>query len=127
VFVLPLSALWFWQVHSPVAEVQRRAWVVADVPAGARQHSDYGLALQKEGQLEQAEEQYKIALGFNPADAKSHMNLANALAGQSQFDAAASHMVAALRLQSNNGAVNLHYANLLQRIGRRDEARPNYE
>jgi len=56
VFVLPLSALWFWQVHSPVAEIQRRAWVVADVPAGARQHSDYGLALQREGQLEHAEE-----------------------------------------------------------------------
>src|SRR6266480_1997372 len=127
VFVLPLSALWFWQVHSPVAEIQRRAWVVADVPAGARQHSDYGLALQKEGQLEQAEEQYKIALAFNPADAKSHMNLANALAGQSKFDAAASHMEAALRLQSNNGEFHLHYANLLQRLGRRDEARPNYE
>ena len=127
VFVLPLSALWFWQVHRPVAEIQRRAWVVADVPAGARQHSDYGLALQKEGQLEQAEEQYKIALGFNPADAKSHMNLAIVLAGQSKFDAAASHMEAALRLQSNNGEFHLHYANLLQRLGRRDEARPNYE
>src|SRR5438876_4078705 len=127
VFVLPLSALWFWQVHSPVAEVQRRAWVVADVPAGARQHFDYGLALQKEGQLQQAEEQYKIALGFNPVDAKSHMNLAIVLAGQSKFDAAASHMEAALRLQSNNGEFHLHYANLLQRLGRRDEARPNYE
>src|SRR5438093_1882263 len=127
VFVLPLSALWFWQVHSPVAEIQRRAWVVADVPAGARQHSDYGLALQREGQLEQAEEQYNIALGFNPADAKSHMNLAIVLAGQSKFDAAASHMEAALRLQSNNGEFHLHYANLLQRLGRRDEARPNYE
>jgi len=127
VFVLPLSALWFWQVHGPVAEIQRRAWVVADVPAGARQHSDYGLALQKEGQLEQAEEQYKIALGFNPADAKSHMNLANALAGQSKFDAAASHMEAALRLQPNNGEFHLHYANLLQRLGHRDEARLNYE
>ncbi len=127
VFVLPLSALWFWQVHRPVAEIQRRAWVVADVPAGARQHFDYGLALQKEGQLEQAEEQYKIALGFNPADAKSHMNLAIVLAGQSKFDAAALYMEAALRLQPNNGEFHLDYANLLQRLGRRDEARPHYE
>jgi len=127
VFVLPLSALWFWQVHSPVAEIQRRAWVVADVPAGARQHSDYGLALQREGQLEQAEEQYNIALGFNPADAKSLMNLAIVLAGQSKFDAAASHMEAALRLQPNNGEFHLDYADLLLRLGRRDEARPHYE
>jgi len=127
VFVLPLSALWFWQMHSPVAEIQRRAWVVADVPAGARQHSDYGLALQREGQLEQAEEQYNIALGFNPADAKSLMNLAIVLAGQSKFDAAASHMEAALRLQPNNGEFHLDYADLLLRLGRRDEARPHYE
>ena len=127
VFVLPLSALWFWQVHGPVAEIQRRAWVVADVPAGARQHFDYGLALQKEGQLQQAEEQYKIALGFNPVDAKSHMNLAVVLAGQSRFDAAASQMEAALRLQPNNGGFHLDYGNLLLRLGRRDEAGPHYE
>jgi len=54
VFVLPLSALWFWQTHLNVPEVQRRAWLVADVPMGAKQHFDYGLALQKEGQWEQA-------------------------------------------------------------------------
>src|SRR5881398_1149925 len=117
VFVLPLSALWFWQVRGPVAEIQRRAWVVADVPAGARQHFDYGLALQKEGQLQQAEEQYKISLAFNTADAKSHMNLAIVLAGQSKFDAAASQMEEALRLQPNNGGFHLDYANLLLRLG----------
>src|SRR5216110_3886218 len=118
VFVLPLSALWFWQVRGPVAEIQRRAWEVADVPAGARQHFDYGLALQKEGQLQQAEEQYKISLAFNTADAKSHMNLAIVLAGQSKFDAAASQMEEALRLQPNNGGFHLDYANLLLRLGR---------
>jgi len=127
VFVLPLSALWFWQVRGPVAEIQRRAWVVADVPAGARQHFDYGLALQKEGQLQQAEEQYKISLAFNTADAKSHMNLAIVLAGQSKFDAAASQMEEALRLQPNNGGFHLDYANLLLRLGRKDEAGPHYE
>src|SRR5438034_8054288 len=127
VFVLPLSALWFWQVRGPVAEIQRRAWVVADVPAGARQHFDYGLALQKEGQLQQAEEQYKISLAFNTADAKSHMNLAIVLAGQSKFDAAASQMEEALRLQPNNGGFHLNYASLLLRLGRRDEAGPHYE
>jgi hypothetical protein len=47
-----------------VPELQRRAWLVADVPRGAKQHFDYGWALQKEGQWEQAEQQYKIALSY---------------------------------------------------------------
>ena len=127
VFVLPLSALWFWQTHLIVPEVQRRAWLVADVPVGAKQHFDYGLALQKEGQWEQAEEQYKIALGFKPADAKSHMNLAAVFMAQAKFDAAAQHMEEALRLQPNSGEFHFSYASLLQRLGRGGEVGPHYK
>ena len=89
VFVLPLGALWFWQTHLNVPEVQRRAWLVADVPIGAKQHFDYGQVLQKESKWAQAEEQYKIALGFESSDAKSHMNLATVLMAQAKYDAAA--------------------------------------
>src|SRR5437868_621111 len=127
VFVLPLSALWFWQTHLMVPELQRRAWLVEDVPVGAKQHFDYGLALQKEGQWERAEEQYKTALSFKPADAKSHMNLAVVLTAQAKFDAAAPHMEEALHLQPNNGEFHFNYASLLQRLGRGDEAGPYYE
>ena len=127
VFVLPLSALWFWQTHLTVPELQRRAWLAADVPTGAKQHVDYGFVLQKEGQWEQAEQEYKIALGFNPADAKSHVNLAAVLTAQAKFDEAAPHMEAALRLQPNDGEYHLSYASLLQRLGHGDEAGPHYE
>src|SRR6266511_407615 len=127
VFVLPLSALWFWQTHLNVPDVQRRAWLVADVPMGAKQHFDYGLALQKEGQWEKAEEQYKIALSYKPADAKSHMNLATVLTAQAKYDAAVPHMEAASRLLSNDGEFHFSYANLLQRIGHNDEAALNFE
>jgi len=127
VFVLPLGALWFWQTHLNVPEVQRRAWLVADVPVGAKQHFDYGLALQKEGQWEKAEEQYKIALGFKPADAEAHMNLATVLTAQAKFDAAVPHMEEAIRLQPDSGNFHLGYAALLQRLGRGDEAGPQYE
>jgi len=127
VFVLPLSALWFWQTHLNVPEVQRRAWVVADVPNGAKQHLDYGQALQNEGQWEQAEKQYRIALSFNATDAKSHMSLANVLTAQAKYDAALPHMEEALRLQPGNGESHLSYASLLQRLGRGDEAGPHYE
>jgi tetratricopeptide (TPR) repeat protein len=127
VFVVPLSALWFWQTHLNVPEVQRRAWLVADVPTGAKQHYDYGLALQKEGQWEQAEQQYKITLGFKPADAKTHMNLATVLTAQNKFDEAAPHMEEALRLQPDDGESHFSYANLLQRLGRADEAGSHFE
>jgi Flp pilus assembly protein TadD len=127
VFVLPLGALWFWQTHLNVPEVQRRAWLVADVPSGAKQHFDYGQALQKEGKWAQAEEQYKIALGFKSSDAKSHMNLATVLMAQAKYDAAVPHMEEALRLQPNGGELHLSYASLLQRLGRGDEAGPHYE
>ncbi len=127
IFVLPLGALWFWQTNLNVPEIQRRAWLVADVPAGAKQHFDYGVALQKENRWEEAEQQYKIALRFHPADAKSHMNLAVALMAQAKFDEAAPHMEEALRLQPNEGEFHLSYANLLQRLGRGDEAGSHYE
>ncbi|HYK24469.1 MAG TPA: tetratricopeptide repeat protein, partial [Candidatus Acidoferrum sp.] len=127
VFVLPLSALWFWQTHLNMPELQRRAWLAADLPNGAKQHFDYGTALQKDGRWEKAEEQYKIALGFNPADAKSHVNLAAVLTAQDKFDEAAPHIEAALRLQSNDGEYHFSYASLLQRLGRGDEAGSHYE
>ena len=127
VFVLPLGALWFWQTHLNVPEVQRRAWLVADVPIGAKQHFDYGKALQKESKWAEAEEQYKIALGFESSDAKSHMNLATVLMAQAKYDAAARHLEEALRLKPNGGELHLSYASLLQRLGRGDEAGPHYE
>ena len=127
VFVVPLGALWFWQTHLNVPEIQRRAWLVADVPAGAKQHFDYGVALQKENRWQEAEEQYKIALRLNPSAPKSHMNLAVALMAQAKFDEAAPHMEESLRLVPNDGEFHLRYANLLQRIGRGDEAGPQYE
>jgi tetratricopeptide (TPR) repeat protein len=127
VFVVPLGALWFWQTHVAVPEVQRMAWVVADVPEGAKPHYDYGSALQKEGKLEEAVQQYNIALQFNPKDAKAHTSLAVALTGQSKFDAAVPHVETALRLEPNNADFHLVCATLLQRIGHNDEAALHFQ
>src|SRR6184192_4295457 len=127
VFVAPLGALWFWQTHISVPEVQRMAWVAADVPDGAKPHFDYGSALQKEGKLEQAIEEYKIALQFDPNYSGTHMNLGSALSAQAKFDAALPHMETALRLEPNKGDFHLMYANLLHRIGRNDEATLHFE
>jgi len=127
IFVFPLGSLWFWQTHLAVPEVQRQAWVVADVPVGAKPHFDYASALQKEGRLDEAIEQYKLALQFDPKDAKAHTSLAVALTGQAKFDPAVPHMDTALRLEPNNAEFHLVYATLLQRIGRNDEAVLHFE
>src|SRR4051795_1046056 len=68
-FVVPLGALWLWQVRSSVPELQRTAWVAQDVPSGARQHYEYGQLLQQDGQLDAAAKEYKVALGFDPKHA----------------------------------------------------------
>jgi tetratricopeptide (TPR) repeat protein len=127
VFVVPLGALWFWQTHLAIPDVQRSASVVADVPDAAKPHFDYGSALQKEGKLDEAIEQYKLAIRFDPRYATAHMDLGAALSGQAKFDAAIPHMETALRLQPNNGDFHLMYANLLQRIGRNDDAAFHFE
>src|SRR6476646_4389042 len=127
VFVLPLGALWFWQTHLAIPDVQRSASVVADVPDAAKPRFDYASALQKEGKLDEAIEQYKLALRLDPSYAAAHMDLGAALSGQAKFDAAAPHMETALRLQPNNGDFHLMYANLLQRIGRNDDAAFHFE
>src|SRR5436189_3850481 len=125
VFVVPLGALWLWQTHLSIPDVQRMAGVVAAVPVGAKQHFDYGLALQKEGQWERAEAQYKTALSFKPTDAQAHRNLAAVLMAQAKYDAAVPQMEEAVRLQPNNGEFHFNYASLLQRLGR-EEAAPQY-
>jgi Tfp pilus assembly protein PilF len=127
VFLVPLGALWFWQTHLAIPEVQRHAWVVADVPASAKPHFDYASALQKEGRLEEAVDQYNLALQFNPKDAKAHTKVAIALTGQAKFDPAVPHMESALRLEPNNSEFHLVYATLLQRIGRNDESAPHFQ
>jgi len=127
IFVLPLSALLFWQTHLNLPELQRREWLAADVPTGAKQHFEYGAALQRNGRWEKAEQEYKTALGFDATDPKTHINLAAVLMAQAKFDEAASHMEAALRLKPNDGEYHLGYATLLQRLGRANEAAPHYE
>jgi tetratricopeptide (TPR) repeat protein len=127
VFVVPLGALWFWQTHLAIPDVQRSASVVADVPNAAKPHFDYGSALQKEGKIDEASEQYKLALQFDPKYAAAHMNLGATLSGQAKFDAAAQHMETAVKLQPNDGDFHLIYANLLQRIGRNDDAASQFE
>jgi Flp pilus assembly protein TadD len=126
-FVLPLTALWLGQRKGSSAEVQRSAWVVADVPTAARGHYNYGAALQKAGLLDQAAEQYHTALRLDQGYAKAHVNLASLLMAQSKLDEARTHYEEALRLDPHDTELHSGYAYLLERLGHSDEAEAEYK
>jgi tetratricopeptide (TPR) repeat protein len=121
-FVVPLGALWLWQVRSSVPELQRTAWVAQDVPLGARPHYEYGQLLQQDGQLDAAAKEYEVALGFDPKHAGAHHALALLRQSQSKFDAAAEQYEAALPLDPKNADLRYDYAYTLERLGRSDDA-----
>ena len=128
VFVIPLGALCLGQIRGPAPEVLRASWVVADLPSGARQKIDYGIALQKAGRLDEAMAQYNLALEAEPNLAKAHYNLAGVYMMQAKIDNAAEHFAEALRLEPKaNADYHYYYAYALERLGRSDEARAQYE
>jgi Tfp pilus assembly protein PilF len=125
-FVIPLGALWLGQTHTKTPAVERSSWVVDALPTGARQHFNYGGALQAAGRLDEAEQQYRIALQYDPEYAKVHVNFAHLLADKAKFDEAKTHFEEALRLEPRNSEVRAAYAYLLERMGRMDEVEPLY-
>jgi len=127
VFVIPLAALWLGEVRAPRHELERSAQVVADLPVGARQHYNYGTALQKAGRLDEAAEQFYTALRFDPVYTKAHINLARVLMDESKLDEAQTHFEAALRIESNSAEFHSAYAYLLERLGRGPEAAAEFE
>ena len=127
VFVIPLTALWIGQTRGPAPEAQQKSWVVADLPVGAMQHYDYAAALARASRLDEAAEQYRIGLGFDPNDEKAHNKLGHLLLDQSKVDEAASHFEQALLLDPRNGEFHSDYGYVLERLGRKAEANAEYE
>src|SRR6266487_2435653 len=127
VFVIPLAALWFGQVRLPQSELERSAWIAADLPGSARGHSNYGKALQEAGRLDEAGAECSTALRFNPNSAKAHANLATVLIGKGNLEEAETHFEAALRIDPNNAEYHSGYAFVLERLGRPERATAEIE
>ncbi|PYI87979.1 MAG: hypothetical protein DMF03_12175 [Verrucomicrobia bacterium] len=121
-FVLPLTALWLWQVHSSIPLVQRSDWIVRDLPVGARQHYEYANSLRKNGQVAAAAREFEIALGYDPKHAGARYGLALLLQNQSKFDAAAEQYDLATPLDPKNAELRYDYSYTLSRLGRSNEA-----
>jgi Tfp pilus assembly protein PilF len=126
-FVIPLGALWSWQARGPAPELDRRAWLAADLPSSARQHFGYGAVLDNAGRTNEAADQYQIALRQDPSLAEAHNGLAGVLRSESKFDAAIEQYQEAVRLAPTNGEFHFRYAETLQRIGHDDEAVAEFE
>jgi len=122
VFVIPLGALWYREVHIPGNQLERLAMIAADLPRSSRAHVNYATALQEAGQADQAAEEFSTALRFNPDSAKTHVSLATVLMGKGNLEEAQTHFDEALRIDPNNAEYHSGHVYLLEQLGRIEEA-----
>src|SRR5437016_2928251 len=122
VFVIPLAALWFTEVHSAQGKLERLAAIVADLPSSVRAHFNYATALQEAGRTDEAAGHFSAALRLNPGSAKGHVNLAGLLIEKGRLDDAQSHFEQALRIDPNNAEYHSGYAYLLEQLGHDEQA-----
>src|SRR5881398_3922356 len=109
VFVIPLGALWIGQTRSKTPEVEQTARIASDLPDSARAHRKYAWSLHKADRLDEAAEQYRIALRLNPNDKEVHFWLGQVLASQSQLSEARSELEEVLRSDPRNGEYHSEY------------------
>src|SRR5213596_2474508 len=122
VFVIPLAALWFAEVHSAQGKLERLAAIVADLPSSVRAHSNYATALQEAGRTDEAAGQFSAALRLNPGSAKTHVNLAGLLMEKGNLEEAQTHFEQALRIEPNNAEYHSGYAYVLDQHGYDEQA-----
>jgi len=122
VFVVPLVALWFAEVHSAQGKLERLGAIVADLPASVRAHFNYATALQEAGRNDEAANELSATLRLNPSSAKAHVNLAALLMEKGKRDEAQSHFEQALRIEPNNAEYHSGYAYLLDQLGHDERA-----
>src|SRR6266850_555331 len=122
VFVIPLTALWFAEVHSVQGKLQRLGAIVADLPSSVRAHVNYATALQEAGRPDEAVSHFTAALHLNPGSSKTHVKLASILIEQGKLNEAQTHFEQALRIEPNNAEYHSGYAYLLEQLGHDDQA-----
>src|SRR5262249_45277363 len=122
----PLGAFWAGQMRGAVSALERARWIVTDLPVGPMPRYDYGASLRESGRLEEAADQFRIALNFNPKEDKGHFSLASVLLRQSKTEEATKHLNEALRLNPSVGDYHAEYAYALELSGRNDEAVGEY-
>jgi len=126
-FVIPLGAMSFGRVYHAAPATERNGYVAADLPDSARAHFNYGSALQQQGRLDEAENEYNAALRFDANYVKVYMNLGQLFVSKAKLDEAKKNYEKAIQLEPRTGEIHSGYAYLLERLGRADEARKEYQ
>jgi Tfp pilus assembly protein PilF len=90
-------------------------------------HNNLGLALEEQGQMDDAIGHFEEALRISPVYVGAHNNLGNALMEQGQIDDAIKHFEEALRINPDYAKAHYNLGNLLQQQGQIDDAIKHFE
>jgi protein O-mannosyl-transferase len=124
-----------WMAHHNLAAIKARG-SAADVavavahateairlnPTEADAHNTLGVALQRQGRLDEAAAQYAAAIRLRPARASAHNNLGTVRQAQGRLEEAARHYAEAVRLEPRYGEAHRNLGVVLQGLGRVEEA-----
>ncbi len=114
---------WFWVALL----LLRGSGTVHAEPPAALQMWQRGQKAMLEGHAEQAIPCYQESLRLDPKLACNHLSLAAALLSQGHDEEAAPHLALYLKTQPDHLVVRAHYAELLLRLSRREEARSQFD
>jgi len=92
----------------------------------ARPHNNLGLALYKQGYIDEAVGTYGKALRINPAYPRAHNNLGAAMTAKGNFEKAVKHYSLALRSRPNDPEVHNNMGGVLYEQGKLDQAVGHY-
>lgn len=105
----------------------RALWndVLGQFPSSFNAHLIFGSALDREGDLEEAERQYRAALIIRPANCEVHLRLGLLLLRQEGTEEAIAEVRLVLASCPDDVPANLALANILEGLGRDAEAEPH--
>ena len=101
-----------------------RLWedVVRKSPDKARPHNSLGVAYEEQGRLDEAFNEYQVALKLDPDHPLAYYNLGNVYFAQGQYNEAVREYQTSLRLDPYNAPAHNNLGNSYLQLGRLDEA-----
>ena len=112
----------YW--HDTVSLFEHTAAVTSDNPSA---HFAIGVGLEKQGQIQRAKVEYRVALAIAPSYTKAHYNLGQLSRKESRWTEAVEHYEAALRCNPGDVNSHLNLAGSLQELGKPREAMDHFE
>jgi len=89
-------------------------------------HINLGGALAEQGNIQEAEKHFSVALKLNPGSAVAHNNLGNILEQQGKLEEAVNHFYTALQSKPNLSQTHFNLGNALLRQGKIEEAKIHF-